>query len=388
MNRWLSMLYAVVVKEARQTVRDRRMMFMLLAGPAIQLVAFGYAVNLEVDRVPTVVVNLDEGRESRTHLRRVLADGTLTQVATEASAEVASRYLEDGRAAVALVFDDGYERDAVRGETAKVQVLIDGSDPNRANVASAAVSRYFSERSEEGQRAAHLGSVQAGSAALRPSAVSVHARMRFNPELNTAIYMVPGVAAMLLLMVTTVVTAMGLSRERERGTLEQVMVTPVPPTVLIAGKIFPFAAVGLFDFGLAMAVGAFVFGMPLGGQGAWLVPMALLFLATVLYLLTTLGIGLLIAAISQSQQQAFIGGFLFMLPAALLSGIMTPVRSMPDWMQPVTLVNPLRHYAEVLRGTLLRGAGPAELGTQLLALSVIGILVFGFATWRFRKIVG
>ncbi|HEY8428089.1 MAG TPA: ABC transporter permease, partial [Sandaracinaceae bacterium] len=179
-----------------------------------------------------------------------------------------------------------------------------------------------------------------------------------------------------------VVTAMGLSREREQGTLEQILVTPVPSAVLILGKIVPFAFVGLADFGLALVVGGYVFGMPLSGDLVVLVG------ATVLYLLTTLGMGLLIASSSRSQQQAFMGGFLFMLPAALLSGIMTPIRSMPEWLQPFTLANPLRHYAEILRGVLLRGAGADELRVQLAVLAAMGVFVFSFAAFRFRRSIG
>jgi ABC-2 type transport system permease protein len=175
---------------------------------------------------------------------------------------------------------------------------------------------------------------------------------------------------------------MGLAREKERGTLEQILVTPVPPGVLILGKILPFALFGLVDFGLAMAVGSYVFDMPLRGD------FVVLFTATILYLLTTLGAGLLISTLSGSQQQAFLGGFLFMLPAALLSGIMTPVRSMPEWLQPLTMVNPLRHYAETLRGVLLRGAGFEELWPQLLVLAVMGTAIFTLATARFRKSIG
>jgi ABC-2 type transport system permease protein len=191
--------------------------------------------------------------------------------------------------------------------------------------------------------------------------------------------MVPGIASMLLLLITTIISSMGLARERERGTLEQIQVTPLPSGILILGKILPFAAIGLFDFLLALVVGAYGFDMPLRGS------LPFLFGATALYLTNTLGMGLLISTISGSQQQAFMGGFLFMLPAALLSGIMTPVRSMPSWLAPWTLLNPLRHYAEILRGVLLRGASASDLSRQLLALSVMGLVICSVAALRFRK---
>ncbi len=376
------MLRAVVLKEVRQTVRDKRMMALLVAAPLVQLIVFGFAVNLDVDRVPTAIVDLDRSAASRGHVTRLLADGTLVEVARPSSVQDAQVLLETGAAAVVLVVPTDFERDVVRGRPTSVQVLLDGTNPNRSNVAAAAVAGYFADVSAElvRVRVSRL-SAAAGTAARLPE-LEVRSRVLFNPGLETSIYMVPGVAAILLLLITTIVTAMGLSREKERGTLEQILVTPVPSWVLILGKILPFAAIGLLDFTIALAVGAYVFDLPLRGD------FVLLFGATALYLLTTLGMGLLISSLSGSQQQAFMGGFLFLLPAALLSGIMTPVHSMPRWLQPITLVNPLRHYAEIMRGSLLRGAGWQELAPQLLTLAVMGVVVFTFASLRFRRTIG
>jgi ABC-2 type transport system permease protein len=376
------MLLAVITKELRQTVRDRRMMALLLAAPAIQLVMFGMAVDLDVDRVPTVVVDLDHSHASRTHVHRLMADGTLRLAAQVTTVAQAERMLETGDAAVVLVVPRGFERDVVRGRTARVQVILDGSNPNRASVAGAAVAGYFAERAQEEGRSRVLRLAALNGASPRIAQVAVHTRVWFNPRLETSIYMVPGVMAMLLLVVTTIVTAMGLARERERGTLEQILVTPVPASVLILGKILPFAAFGLFDFVLALVVGAYVFEMPIRGD------LGVLTLATLLYLLTTLGAGLLISTLSRTQQQAFMGGFLFMVPAALLSGVMTPIESMPTWLQPFTMVNPLRHYAEVTRAVLLRGAGFDELHVPLFVLAVMGLVVFTTASIRFRRTVG
>lgn len=375
-------LRAVVLKELRQTVRDRRMMALLIAAPIIQLVVFGYAVNLDVDRVPTAILDLDGTRTSRQHVARLLADGTLREVARPSSVHEAERMLETGDAAVVLVVPSGFETDVVRQRPASVQAILDGTNPNRASVAASAVATYFAERSAELVRARVSRAAAAGMPAPNVPELSVRSRVLFNPGLETAIYMVPGVAAILLMLITTIVTAMGLSREKERGTLEQILVTPVPSGVLILGKIIPFAAFGILDFTIALVVGAYVFDLPLRGD------FVLLFTGTVLYLLTTLGVGLLISTLSGSQQQAFMGGFLFLLPASLLSGIMTPIQSMPSWLQPVTLLNPVRHYAEIMRGSLLRDAGFAELSTQLLALALMGTVVFTFASVRFRRTIG
>lgn len=373
-------LLAVARKEVLQTSRDPRMMGLLVIAPALQLFVLGNAVDLDVDHVPTVVVDRDDTRASREHLASLLADGTLIEAGRAETAEEAGTYLIEGHASVAVVVPEGFERELVRGrpgEPARIQALVDGSDPNRSAVATSAIVRYFAEAAQD-EVYARLD--RAGLAAPSvPSVVTLAPRVLYNPHLETAVNVVPGIATMLLLIVTTIVTAMGLTRERETGTLEQVLVTPVRPMVLILGKMIPYAVIGLFDFLLAITVGAYAFDVPVRGS------LLLLFSATLLYLLTTLAAGLLISTISQTQQQAFLGGFLFMMPATLLSGILSPVRSMPAWLQPFTFINPLRHYADLLRAVLLRGAGVSEVLPQLVILAIFGVVLATLATFRFRK---
>ncbi len=367
-------LAAVVRKEVRQTVRDRRMMFLLVAAPLIQTLLFGFAVDFDVDRVPTAVVDADGSAESRRHTRRLLADGTLRREVRAPSAAAALQAVDDGEVAAALVLPPGLGSDLLAERPAEVQVLLDGTDPNRANVVSGAVQRYFGEENE-----ALLRERLQQRGATAPATVGVAPRILFNPGLRTPPFIVPGVMAMLLLIVTTIVTAMGLAREREMGTLEQVLVTPLRPLHLLAGKMAPFLVIGLVDVLLVLGFGTWLFDVPIRGS---LLP---LFLGAVLYLLSTLGVGLLISTVSGSQQQAFLGGFLFALPAILLSGVMTPIRGMPGWLQAATLLNPVRYFVELLRAVLLKGAGVAEVWPQLAALLVFGTLILGFATLRFRK---
>jgi ABC-2 type transport system permease protein len=215
-----------------------------------------------------------------------------------------------------------------------------------------------------------------------PAQLVLLPRIAFNPTLRSPPYMIPGIAAILLLVVTTIVTAMGLAREREMGTLEQVLVTPIRPPLLLLGKIAPYVVFGFVDVMLLVAAGTWVFGVPIHG------PLPVLVVGTLLYLLTTLGVGLLISTISTTQQQSFLAGFLFMLPAVLLSGVMSPIRAMPGWLRAVTWVNPVRHYAEVMRSCLLRGAGFADLAIPLAALAAIGGVVFLAAVLRFRTRLG
>jgi ABC-2 type transport system permease protein len=367
-------LAAVFRKEVRQTVRDRRIMFMLIVAPLIQTVIFGFAVDFDVDRVPTVVVDQDGSPESRRHARRLLADGTLLRAGAARTPAGAEADLDAGRAAAAVILPGGLGADLAAARPAEVQVVLDGTDPNRATVASGAVSRYFGEVGEalarERLEARGIPS---------PPQIEVVPRIAFNPGLRTSPYMVPGIAAMLLLIVTTIVTAMGLSREREMGTLEQVLVTPIRPILLLVGKMAPFVVIGLVDVALLMAAGTWLFGVPLGGT----LPAVLV--GTLLYLMTTLGVGLLISTISTSQQQSFLGGFLFVIPAILLSGVMTPIRAMPGWLQAITWLNPVRYYAEVMRTTLLRGGGFTDLWLELSALAVLGGAILLTATRRFRE---
>ncbi len=364
---------AVFRKEVRQTIRDRRVMFLLIVAPLIQTVVLGAAVDFDVDRVPTLVVDRDGSAESREHARRLLADGTLLRTGDAGSAEEAVRRIDDGGAAAALVLPPRLGSDLLARRPAEVQVVLDGTDPNRASAVSAAASRYFGDL---GERLARDRLRAAGRP--EPAQIAVVPRVAYNPRLKTAPYVVPGISAMLLVIVTTLVTSMGLAREREVGTLEQVLVTPIRPVWLLLGKLLPFLVIGFVDVGLLLAVGTWLFDVPLRGS------LMVGGLGVALYLFSTLGMGLFISTVSQTQQQAFLGGFLFLMPAILLSGIMTPIRAMPGWLQAITLVNPLRHFAEVIRGVLLRGAGLGDLWFQLAMLAVIGASVMGLAAVRFR----
>jgi len=370
-------LGAVFRKEVRQTLRDRRIMFMLLIAPLIQTTIFGFAVDFDVDNVATVVVDQDRSAASRDLTRRLLADGTLRRAGEAGSPAEAERAVDDGRAAAVLVLPRGLSDDLAAGRPVEVQVVLDGTDPNRAGVAGGAASRFFGEAGESLRRARlqAAGRPPPAQAVLEP-------RVAYNPRLKTAPYLVPGIAGTLLVIVTTLVTAMGLSREREMGTMEQVLVTPIKPLWLLTGKLLPFLVIGLFEVLLLLAVGTWVFAVPI--RGSLLVGLA----GVLLYVFSTLGVGLLISTMSQNQQQAFLGAFIFMMPAILLSGVMTPIRAMPDWLQYVTYVNPVRHFAEVMRGVLLRGAGFADLWSQLGALAVLGFGIMGLAVSRFRTTLG
>ena len=375
-------LLAVMIKELRQAFRDKRMTMLLLVAPVIQLILLGYAVDLEVDRIPTVICDQDRSRESRDLSAALVAEKTFMLVGMEADPKVASELLERGEAAVALVIPPGFSRDLAARSPVAVQVLVDGTDPNRAQVAANTAAQFMAERAVATslERLDQLAGAEGRVRAL-PQVV-LAPRILFNPRLESAIYMVPGVAAMVLLVVTTIVTAMGIAREREIGTMEQILVTPLRPSVLLLGKCLPFALVGLVDVWAILTVGSYLFDVPL--RGSFLV----ITVATFLYLMCTLGVGIFISTVSRSQQQAILGGFFFMMPAILLSGFMTPIENMPAWLRPITYLDPVRYQLEILRGCLLKGAGFEDVLPQLGCLAAFGVLLLALSAARFRKRLG
>lgn len=372
-------LVAVMRKELRQTFRDRRMVAILIMAPLIQTVVLGYAVDLDVDAVPTVVCDRDQSPASRALVQEYLAGGTFRLVGRAAEPADAERWLDRGDAAVALILERGLGERLRAGQAASVQVFIDGSDSNRALVAMSASTQFFVGRAARlsQERLSWLERLQGRSLAV--PRLTLEPRIVYNPRLSSPRYMVPGVAAFLLLLVTTLLTAMGIARERELGTLEQILVTPLSPMALLTGKCLPFAFLGLIDVAGLVAIGALLFDVPMRG------PLWLVFAGTLVYLLTTLGIGILISTVSRTQQQAMLGALFFMLPALLLSGFATPIGNMPGWLQPITYLNPMRYFVEFMRGCLIRGSGLADLWPKLLVLLVFGLSVLGLGALRFRK---
>jgi ABC-2 type transport system permease protein len=365
---------AVSMKEIRQTLADRRMIGMLIIAPLIQLTVFGFAVDLDVDRLPTVIVDQDQTALSRRHIAGMLADGTLRAAGVRADVASAEHAIEEGEATVALVVPRGFERDVERGRPTSVQAIVDGTNPNESGTAQSTVARYFGAAS---QRLSAERRERAGEP-VRGDAFSLRPRVLFNPSLDTPMFMLPAILAIMLLINTALLTAIGVAREKETGTLEQVLVTPIAPLVLMLGKVLPSVVVGTFEFFLALGLSAWVFDVPLGGSFAFLL------LATCLFLLSTLGVGLFVSTFSRTQQQAFMGVFLFILPANLLSGMLTPVSSMPAWLEPLTRLNPVRYYIEILRAALLEGAGMADLWTRMVALALFGFCILGVSSARFR----
>jgi ABC-2 type transport system permease protein len=380
----LQSLLNVTKKELSQTLRDRRMLATLIVSPVLQLVVFGYAIDLDVDRIPTAVCDQDRTPASRDLAQAFFADRTFLRREDVLDPNEVQDALETGRASAALVVPRGFELRVARADEPAVQVIVDGTDVTLAQVASNAASQFLLLRGI-GVDPSSSGPAQLRQGPLAPSRVSGVAaatlvpRVMYNQRLKSAVYMLPGVLATLLLNVTAIVTAMGLARERETGTLEQILVTPIRPAVLLAGKCLPYILFGLIDVLAILLLGNLIFDVPFRGS------FGVVALGSFLYLFSTLGIGILIATLSSSQQQAMLGAFAFMLPAMLLSGFMSPISSMPAWLQPFTMLIPMRHYIEIMRGCLLKGARIGDLAQQMTALAVLGTGILGVSVARFRK---
>ncbi len=370
----------VVRKELHQLKRDPRLRRILFVAPVIQLVAFGYAVSTDVRDTTTYLVDQD-----RTQLTRELADAFVASGyfrIVERSQDPADlvRALDHGEVTVGLVIPPGFTRDAEAGgraRPAEVQLLVDGTNSNIATVAlgyGEGILRSFGASAVERS---------AGGAPPTPGPpLRLSERAWYNPSLESRNYNVPAVVGTVMMLISLLLTALAIVREREIGTLEQLMVSPLSPGELIVGKTIPFAMIAFFDLGVVTTLAILWFHVPFRGS------LPVLLLASFLFVLSALGAGLLISTVSTTQQEAFMGAFLTIMPTILLSGFMFPVESMPAIFRWLTLVNPLRHYLEIVRGVFLKGAGIGTLWPQMLALLVLGAGLLTLAAGRFHKRVG
>ena len=384
-------LWRVIVKELFQLRHDRKMIPVLVVGPLIQLLAFGYAANTDVNRIPALLVDQDRTPASRALADRFTGSGYFALVGAVATPDQVEPWLVDGRAQVALVIPGGYGEDVAAGPAGhppRVQVLADGTDANSAVVGLGYASRILADvgaelASQPGTApAATGGSGRSGGSATASAAAAVELvpRVWYNPDLKSRWFYVPAVLAMVLLLVVMILPSMAVVREKEIGTLEQIIVTPLAPWQLIVGKLAPFVVIGLVDMLLATGVARWLFGVPVRGS------LTLLVLLTLLYLLNTLGLGLLASTMVNTQQQAMMfSAFVIMVPMIYLSGLIFPIENMPHPIQIVTYAVPVRYYANIIRGIFLRGSGLAVLWPDALALLGIGTLLLTLASRRFRK---
>jgi ABC-2 type transport system permease protein len=371
-------ILTILRKEFRSVLRDPRMRAVIIAVPVIQTLVLGYAVTLNVRNVQLAVVDRDHTPASRELIARFTGSDYFEAVAHTLDDDEARRLVDAAKVAAILQINAGYEEDLHGGRTAAVQLIVDGSDSNTARfvfnyasqIAAAANSVMMLERVE--RRSGR--NVETGRVDLQP-------RAWFNADLESRNYYVPGVIALLVMLIGLMLTAMAIVREKEAGTIEQILVTPIRPVEFILGKCAPFVVICFFNTCLVAAVGLFWFEIPLRGN------FALLLGGTALFLLSTLGIGLFISTVSHTQQQAMMTTFFFFFPAMLFSGFIFPIANMPVVIQWLSLLDPLRYFLVIIRGVFLKGVGFDVLWPQFAALLVMGLLVMSFAVARFRKTV-
>ena len=378
-------LRSIVRKEFLQAFRDPRARGMLIFPPLIQLLVFGYAVNLDVDNARIAWMDQDRTPASRELLYAFEGSGRFTLAGLPATEREMQNMLDRGQVDGVIRVLPGFGRDIARGRVTDVQVLLDGTNSNTASLVSAyssqVIARYSAAASSDAQRARMVAGTMAsgGPVSMPVPQVTARTRVWYNPDLRSRNYFIPGVVVNIITLVTLSLTAMAIVREKEIGTMEQLMVTPIRPVELILGKTLPFVLVGYWDLALVVTAARIIFRVPFNGS------FLLLLFGAFVFLLTTLGAGLFLSTISRTQQQAMMGTTLFFQPFFLLSGFSFPIRNMPEVVQWLTYLNPVRYFMEIVRGVFLQGAGLDTLWPQVAALAVFGVVILSLSVQRFRK---
>jgi len=368
-------LLQLLRKELLQLLRDPRSRRLLILTPVIQLLIFGYAVNTDVRHARTFLLDADQTAESRALVTSLTSSGYFDLTMRGTRPAELTRALDAGDVLIGVHIPRGFAADVARGRPTTVQLIVDGASANTANVAlgyaTQIVGRYGLSRGVD--IAARAG------APVSRGGVQFDVRVWYNPNLSSRSYNVPAVMGNIVMLMALLLTSLAVVRERELGTLEQLMVSPLRPVELMLGKTIPAALVAMFDVVVVTAVSLLWFRIPF--EGSYLV----LTVASLLFVLTGLGIGLHISTISKTQQEAFMSMFMFFLPALMLGGLLFPVDNMPGWVQTLSYLDPIRHFLIVVRGIFLRGAGFSIVWPQLLWLTGLGVTVLWFATKQFHK---
>jgi ABC-2 type transport system permease protein len=364
------------IKELIQTLRDKRMRVTLIVPPIFQLIVFGYAANLDVKHIRTAIRDLDQSVDSRDLIGRFGSSKYFDIVSFPKTPREVKDLINQGQVTVSMEIPTDFSKKLKKGDTATVQIVLDGSESNTALIALGYANQILSDFSTQVlvkrlNRAGMIGFEEAG--------VDLQQRIWFNPNLESRIFYIPGVIASIAFLIPIILTAQAIVREREIGTLEQIMVTPIRSWELMIGKTLPFALFGLLDVIMIALIGVFWFEVPLRGN-----PLVLL-LGAVVFLMSSVAIGLFISTICSTQQQAQISTFFFTMPAFTLSGFAFPIENMPEWIQYLTYANPLRYFLVIIRGVFLKANGLDILWPQMLALGILGTLMILLSSLRFQK---
>ena len=365
----------ILRKELTQMFRDRATFGLMVVTPVLQLLIYGYVATLDVKSIPLLVCDLSRTQESRSLVERFTTSGYFDVLAGVDSVNRIDPFLDQGRARMALVIPENYARRLKTGRTASVQLIVDGTNSNTATIALSYAGTIVAEAGAQ----VAFDRFRREGARVERVLVEPEPRVWYNPDLKSINHMVPGVICVLLLQVLTPLTSMNIVREKERGTIEQLRVTPIRPGEMILGKTLPGVIVGYFNVMVVLLVGKFWFGVPVRGS------LLTLALSAGLFILSSLALGLFISTLADTQQQALFTATFFMIPNILLSGFMFPISSMPRAMQYFTLLIPMRYFLVIVRGIFLKGIGLEHLWPHILALAVFGGVLLTLSILRFGK---
>jgi len=362
-------ILAIAKKEIRQVKRDKRMLYVLFVFPLILLVLFGYAINFDVHHIQVAVYDPDKSEYSRDFINRLTSSDYFDLIGYIDSENIIKEVLDDGDAQVVIVIPHDLSRNIYSNKAAKVQILVEGVNANTASV----VANYMNIASSTfSQKIAEETMALRGKESSLP--ISLESRFWFNPDLNSTKYLIPGLISMILIMTAVISISLSIVREKERGTIEQINVSPLSSVELLIGKTIPYTVIALFIASIILIAGYILFGMPIKGS------IILLFFSTLLFLFATLSLGILVSSISESQQVAFqIATLISLLPSFILSGFVYPIESMPTAIQILTNITPAKFFVIILRGILLKGVGLEAYWLQLIYLLIFSFVFLGLA---------
>jgi ABC-2 type transport system permease protein len=370
-----SRIAPIIRKEFIHIFRDPRTLVVMFVTPLMQLILLGYAATTDVRNIPLAVYDQDHTARSRDLVTAFVQSGQFGLAGVVANDRALAEAIDSGQARAGLIIPPGYGNDLLGGRGARVSFVLDGSDPSVASTALSSARLIGQALATEVQQAS---AAQRG-APPASAPLEVRTRVWYNPDMTSAIFMVPGLIGLVLQLQATLLTASAIVRERERGTIEQLIVTPIRPYELIIGKILPYAVIALGIMVEILLIGTFWFGVPINGS------IMLLLALSCLFLLTTLGIGLLISTVANTQQEAFLLTFLTLLPSVFLSGFIYPIAAMPKALQFISAFIPLTYFLTVVRGIIIKGIGVQLLMPQVVALTIFGLALIILASLRFRK---
>jgi len=370
---------AILIKEFLQVFRDPRMKMVIFIAPIVQILIFGYAATMDITHIPTAVYDMDNTKESREIIRQFSYSKYFDIKQYLYHEKEQQEVIDNSKVLAVIKFNRGFARDLVGNRSAQMQLVIDGTDSNAASIILSYANQIISSYNYNSLK--ERVSIFVQNYQRFPS-VDLRDRRWFNENLESRNYYLPGVIALIVSIMSLLLSAMAIVREKEIGTMEQLIVSPIKPIELIIGKILPFGIIALVQVTLITLVGALWFHVPIRGS------IPLLFLGTIVYLLTTLGAGLFISTICSTQQEAMMSVFLFYFPTTLLSGFAYPIANMPQIIQHLTWLNPQMYYLIIIRSLFLKGVGIKVLWPEILALLVIGLVVITLSSLRFQKRLG